>query len=117
MDKTNYDCNIIYKEIVDEAKAAMLNEAEVSALSGIFKILGDPTRVKLVCALDHRELCVCDLAATLGMTKSAISHQLNTLKKECVVKSRRDGKNVFYSLHDQHVTDIIDLAKRHIRHI
>lgn len=117
MEKTVCDCNIIYKETVEQAKKEMPNESEIAVLSGIFKVLGDPTRVKLVCALEHREMCVCDLAATLGMTKSAISHQLNTMKKDSVVKARREGKNIFYSLHDSHVTDIIDIAKRHVKHI
>jgi len=116
MEKLTCECNIIHQEVVAQAKADMLNIKEVAAISGIFKILGDPTRVKLVWALNHREMCVCDLAATLQMTKSAISHQLKTMKDLNIVKSRREGKNIFYSLDDQHVTDIIELAKIHTSH-
>lgn len=110
------DCNIVHENMVAEAQASMLPEKELLAISSIFKVLGDPTRGKLVWALDGREMCVCDLAATLDMTKSAISHQLSTLKQFKIVKARRDGKNVFYSLDDQHITNIIELAREHINH-
>ncbi|WP_312101803.1 ArsR/SmtB family transcription factor [Pygmaiobacter massiliensis] len=116
MEKLTCECNIVHHEVVSQAKADMLNTIELSAISGIFKILGDPTRMKLVWALNNREMCVCDLAATLDMTKSAISHQLKTMKELSVVKSRREGKNIFYSLDDQHITEIIKLAKIHTGH-
>lgn len=117
MEKSTCNCNVIHKEIVDVAKENMLNAQEIASISKIFKILSDPTRVKLVWALNKRELCVCDLAATLEMTKSAISHQLKTMREFNVVKSRRDGKNIFYSLDDQHITSIIELVKIHINHM
>ena len=110
------DCNIVHEDAVALAKASMLAPKDLEAISSIFKVLGDPTRAKLVWALDQGELCVCDLAVTLNMTKSAISHQLSTLKQYKIVKDRRDGKNVFYSLDDQHVTDIIELALAHTKH-
>ena len=117
MEKNDSYCNIINKKTVDEAKADMPHKADLQFLSELFRILSNPTRLKLVMALTYREICVCDLAAALGMTKSAISHQLKTMKQCSVVKSRREGKNVFYSLHDQHVADIIALAASHASHI
>lgn len=110
------DCNIVHEDVVSSAKASMLPEQDLLAISAIFKVLGDPTRARLVWALDQREMCVCDLAVTLNMTKSAISHQLATLKQAKIVKARRDGKNMFYSLDDQHITDIIELAREHVEH-
>lgn len=110
------DCNVVHEDVVAKAKASMLPNKDLLAISAIFKVLVDPTRAKLVWALDQREMCVCDLAVTLNMTKSAISHQLATLKQFKIVKARRDGKNMFYSLDDQHVTDIIELAREHANH-
>lgn len=110
------DCNIVHDEVVEKAKKSMPDDASLFALSDFFKILGDSTRIRIMWALDQAEMCVCDLAVTLNMTKSAISHQLNTLKQAKLVKFRRDGKNVYYSLDDQHVTDIIELAMAHINH-
>ncbi len=101
---------------IEEAKAAMLCDELIEAISSVFKILGDPTRMRLVWALDRQELCVGDLAEVLDMTSSAISHQLSILKNEHLVKTRRDGKNIYYSLDDSHVTDMIELAKIHIEH-
>lgn len=117
MQKLTCDCRAIHVDVVEEAKADMLKAELVSEVSNIFKIVGDSTRIKLVWALNNREMCVCDLAVTLGMTKSAISHQLKTMKKCSIVKSRKQGKNVYYSLYDQHVTLIIDMARDHIDHI
>jgi ArsR family transcriptional regulator len=110
------DCNIVHSDAVKKAKNAMLEEEELRIVSNLFKVLGDPTRAKIVHALDRGELCVCDLAVTLDMTKSAISHQLSTLKQCGIVKHRREGKNVFYSLDDEHVTSIIEMAIAHAKH-
>lgn len=109
-------CTIIHQEAVDSASQSMLPQETVTNISTLFKILGDPTRVKIVWTLEQQELCVCDIAATLDMTKSAISHQLALLRKHNIVKSRRDGKQVFYSLDDEHVTSIIEMAKIHVCH-
>lgn len=117
MQKLTCDCRPIHVDVVEEAKEDMLKVEAVSGVSDIFKILGDSTRIKLVWALNNREMCVCDLAVTLGMTKSAISHQLKTMKGCSIVKSRKQGKNVYYSLYDQHVTFIIDMARDHIDHL
>lgn len=116
MEKLLCDDSTVHNDQVLYAKEHMLPDAEVEALAAVFKLLSDPTRVRLVWAVRDREMCVCDLAATLGMTKSAISHQLKTMKDVHIVKSRREGKNIFYSLDDQHVTDMISLAEIHIGH-
>lgn len=83
-------------------------------LAALFKLFADPTRIKILCALCRGELCVCELASLLHMTQSAISHQLRFLKDGRAVKSRRDGKQVWYSLHDNHVTHIFDEGLIHI---
>ena len=110
------DCELVHEEAAARAKAGLPPAGLVDGLSAFFKILGDPTRIRIMCALDCAELCVCDLSAVLGMTKSAVSHQLNTLRAAQLVKYRRDGKNVYYSLDDQHVTDILERAMEHLRH-
>lgn len=84
--------------------------------ASFFKVVGDETRMKILCAIAARELCVNDIAEAVEMTKSAVSHQLRMLKEEGLVKARRDGKNMFYSLDDQHVVDILDIAFLHIAH-
>jgi ArsR family transcriptional regulator len=109
------DCAAIHEEIVNAVKKRMPGENELAALSGFFKILGDGTRARLVWALDESEMCVCDLAALLGMTKSAVSHQLSILRKSNLVKNRRAGKEVFYSLADDHVRQIFEKGLDHIR--
>lgn len=110
------DCELVHEEAAAAAKASLPSDGAVEGLSAFFKILGDPTRIRIMCALDRTELCVCDLSAVLGMTKSAVSHQLNTLRAARLVKYRRDGKNVYYSLDDRHVTDILERAVEHLRH-
>ncbi len=88
---------------------------ELVALADFYKLFGDPTRLRILTALDGGELCVCDLAKLTDMTKSAISHQLATLRQGHLVKFRRSGKNVYYSLADHHVTGIIEYALAHLR--
>ena len=100
--------------IVKQVQAQMLEEKQLSAVSEFFKVLGDETRMKIINALSHGELCVSDIAAALGMTQSAISHQLRILKQNKLVKSRREGKSVFYSLADEHVRMIIAMGREHI---
>lgn len=107
---------LVNEALVAQAKEAMLPEDLLQSVSALFKLIGDPTRTRIVLALDQRELCVCDLAHVLGMTKSAVSHQLSAMKKSKIVKSRREGINIFYSLDDQHVTGIIELALTHMNH-
>ena len=102
--------------IVKQVRAQMLDKKQLSAVSEFFKVLGDETRMKIINALSHSELCVSDIAAALEMTQSAVSHQLKLLRMAGQVKARREGKSIYYSLDDQHVIDILDEALTHIRH-
>ncbi|MFY9500158.1 MAG: metalloregulator ArsR/SmtB family transcription factor, partial [bacterium] len=92
------------------------DEQEINRLAETFKVLGDPTRIKILSALATEELCVCDLAAALELSVSAVSHQLRVLKGARLVKYRREGKNIFYSLDDEHVISLFRLALEHVRH-
>ena len=91
-----------------------MNENTLYDLADLFKVFGDSTRLRILCVLMEQEICVADLADTLEMTQSAISHQLRTLKQSKLVKSRRDGKMVYYSLDDDHVRSIIETGREHI---
>ena len=102
--------------IVKKVRAQLLEKQQLSMVSDFFKVLGDETRMKIINALAHEELCVSDLAAALEMTQSAVSHQLKLLRMAHQVKARREGKSIFYSLDDQHVIDILEEALVHIRH-
>ena len=101
---------------VKKVREQMLEEKHLSTVSDFFKVLGDETRMKIIYALSRGELCVTDLAVALEMTQSAVSHQLKLLRMANQVKSRRDGKSIYYSLDDQHVIDILNEALTHIRH-
>ena len=109
------DCDVIHAHIVDAVKERMPDENELYDLADFFKVLGDSTRSRIICALDESEMCVCDLAVLLNMTKSAISHQLRYLRTSNLLKNRREGKNVFYSLADDHIKDIFEKGLEHIR--
>ena len=98
----------------DQVRRAMPGEEALEELSELFKVFGDATRVKILYALFEAELCVCDMAQLLGMTQSAISHQLQVLKKSKLVKYRREGKTVFYSLADDHVRTILVQGMDHV---
>lgn len=89
-------------------------EEKLYQLADLFKIFGDPTRIRILYALSASELCVCDIAELLGMTQSAISHQLRVLKQSHLVKFRRDGKTIFYSLSDNHVATILNQGLEHV---
>ena len=92
----------------------MPEEEELNDLAELFKIFGDATRIRILFVLFEAEVCVCDLAETLNMTQSAISHQLRILKQSRLVKSRREGKSIFYSLADEHVRTIVAQGQEHI---
>ena len=104
----------IHEEVVSEVLSLMPKEEELYALADLYKIFGDSTRIKILYVLSRAEMCVCDIAKVLDMTVSAISHQLKILKQARLVKFRRDGKTVFYSLADNHVTTIINNGMEHI---
>lgn len=96
-------------------RRAMGSEADLAGLAGIFKILGDVTRVRILKALSLEELCVCDLTAVLELTQSAVSHQLRLLRAARLVKYRKDGKVVYYSLDDDHVKTLFEQALEHVQ--
>ncbi len=108
------DCDVIHADVVEEVKLHMPEDEKLYDLADFFKMFGDSTRIKILCALDHDEMCVCDLAVLLNMTKSAISHQLKTLRQVKLVKYRREGKTVLYSLLDEHVKNILEIGLEHI---
>jgi Predicted transcriptional regulators len=109
------ECETVHSDVVDAVRPKLLGGDEAIDLASLFKLFGDGTRVRIMQALRLHELCVCDLAALLGMTKSAISHQLKALRLSNLVKYRREGQNVFYSLADEHVERILDLGLDHLR--
>ena len=110
------DCDVIHEHLVEDTRNRMREEKEYLDLATLFKMFGDGTRVKILHALELNEMCVCDLAALLGVTKSAVSHQLKALRLANLVKSRRDGQVIYYSLADDHVKYILDIGFDHIHH-
>lgn len=109
-------CEIVvqHEDVINRVRAEMLPMEQRAGLADFFKNLGDPTRLGILWALSVSEMCVCDLAALLGMGQSAVSHQLRTLRQARLVKSRREGKVVFYSLSDDHPGEILRGALEHI---
>ncbi len=105
----------IHEDVVKAVTDHMLDEDQLYDLAEVFKVFGDSTRIKILYVLFEAELCVCDIAQLLNMTQSAISHQLRILKQNRLVKNRRDGKSVFYSLADSHVKTIISQGMEHIQ--
>ncbi|HBB29706.1 MAG TPA: transcriptional regulator [Clostridiales bacterium] len=108
------DCEVIHEETVNQVRDKMPQEETLYDLAELFKVFGDSTRIKILWALDEAEMCVCDISVLLNMTQSAISHQLRVLKKAKLVKNRKEGKVVFYSLDDEHVKQIFDQGLTHI---
>ncbi|MBR1757325.1 MAG: winged helix-turn-helix transcriptional regulator [Lachnospiraceae bacterium] len=104
----------VHKELVRIVQEKLPAEEELYDLAELFKVFGDSTRIRILFVLFESEACVCDLAEALSMTQSAISHQLKILKQSKLVKSRREGKQVIYSLADAHVRKIIDNGLEHI---
>ena len=102
---------------LDKMKERLPNSLELDRIAELFKVLGDPTRMQILTALfAEQELCVCDISDLLGMSQSAISHQLRLLRATHLVKNRREGKSIYYSLDDTHVATIIAQGLEHIRH-
>lgn len=108
-------CTVIHEDVVNKVREEMIEEDRAISLAEFFKVFGDATRVKILNALFSSEMCVCDISALLGMNQSAISHQLRTLKQARLIKSRRDGKVVYYSLDDEHIKEIFDKGLTHIK--
>lgn len=109
------NCDVIHEDIVNIVIDKMPDEGNLCDLSELFKVFGDSTRIKILWALDESEMCVCDIAYLLNMTQSAISHQLRVLKEARLVKYRKEGKIVYYSLDDEHVKQIFDQGITHIK--
>jgi ArsR family transcriptional regulator len=110
-------CDIVHLHParVSELRAALIGEDDVTELAETFRALGDPTRVRMLDALSHGELCVCDLAALVGMSESAVSHQLRFLRHLRLVKPRREGRMVFYALDDLHIITLFRQGLRHVQ--
>lgn len=108
------DVREVHGDRVDRAKAAMPEPGTAESLSDFFKVFGDPTRVRILLALDSGEMCVCDISEVLGMSMSATSHQLRMLRDAHLVSNRRVGKSVYYSLCDDHVRIVLETALEHV---
>ncbi len=107
----------VHPEVLEKVNADMPEEEELYDLAELFKVFGDSTRIRILFVLFEAEVCVCDLAEALSMTQSAVSHQLKILKQARLIKSRREGKQVYYSLSDDHVSTIIAMGREHIEEL
>ncbi len=108
------DCEVIHTDKVNKAKATMLDEDILLTIADFYKALSDSTRIKIINLLEKNELCVCDISSVLNMTKSAVSHQLKNLRELNLIKSRKVGKEVWYTLADEHVSEVFDISLEHI---
>lgn len=104
----------VHENLVHQIEDGMPSETMMQNLADFYKVFGDMTRIKILCVLFQSELCVCDLAEVTGMTQSAISHQLRVLKQMKLVKNRREGKTVYYSLADAHIQSILNQGMEHV---
>jgi DNA-binding transcriptional ArsR family regulator len=114
LDGETCQVRVIHLDRLQQAQKETVSAKELNRLSSIYKVLGDPSRLKIVMALRRIEMCVCDLAAFLGLTESAISHQLRRLKDLALVKSRREGQVIYYSLDDAHVQELLSVGLEHV---
>lgn len=108
------ECKELHSDLLKIVSEKMPDEDSLYDLAELFKVFGDSTRIRILFVLFESEVCVCDLAETLNMTQSAISHQLKVLKQAKLVKNRREGKSIFYSLADNHVRAIIEQGMEHV---
>lgn len=106
---------ILHLDRIKRARKEAIPESEMERLALTFKVLGDPTRLKIVGALARGEMCVCDLAAYLGLSESAISHQLRRLREQSIVKPRRDGQVLYYALEGEHLAELLTMGLEHVR--
>lgn len=109
------ECSIVHKGVVERVAKAIPDEETLYNLAELFKVFGDTTRTRIISALFEAELCVCDIANLLNMTKSAVSHQLRILRQTKIVKNRKSGKEVYYSLDDGHIAEIFKTALEHLK--
>jgi DNA-binding transcriptional ArsR family regulator len=115
-DADRCDVQAVHGDEVQRAQAQLLDGASAARLAELFKALSDPTRVRILSALAAGELCVCDVAAALGMSQSAISHQLRVLRQLRLVRRRKDGQMAFYTLDDEHVSDLFRQSLENVLH-
>lgn len=108
------DCDIIHEDKVGEVKKRLLQEDILLEMADFYKALSDSTRIKILDVLYEGEFCVCDISVLINMTKSATSHQLKYLREMNLIKSRRQGKEVYYSLADRHVKEVFEISREHI---
>lgn len=108
------DCGAIHEETINYVRETIVSDDQLAAMSKLFKVFGDGTRINILAALNSHEMCVCDLAVLMDMTKSAVSHQLRVLRDNNLVKFEKKGKHAYYSLADDHVKKILDVALEHI---
>ncbi len=106
---------VVHLDRVNRARSEAIPESEMERLALTFKVLGDPTRLKIFVALSGGEMCVCDLAAYLRLSESAVSHQLRRMREQALVKPRREGQVLYYTLNDGHVADLLRLGLEHVR--
>lgn len=109
------DVRVVHLDRVARARTEAIGEKDMARLALTFKIMGDPTRLKIILALRGGEMCVCDIAAFLGLSESAVSHQLRRLRELSLVRSRRDGQVLYYQLDDAHVLDLVTVGLNHIK--
>ena len=109
------ECEELHTDVINEKREAMPDQSTLYDLADFFKVFGDTTRIKILYVLRVSEMCVCDIADSLSMTQSAISHQLRVLKQMDLVKNRREGKTMYYSLADDHIAGILDMGLEHIQ--
>jgi DNA-binding transcriptional ArsR family regulator len=109
------EVRVVHLDRVVRAKAEAIAEKELTRLALTYRILGDPTRLKIIMALRGEEMCVCDIAAFLGLSESAVSHQLRRLRELSLVSSRRDGQVLYYRLDDDHVLELTRVGLRHVQ--
>ena len=107
-------CTVKHPDIIEKVKKTMPDEETLFDIAELFKVFGDSTRMKIICCLFEHEMCVCDIAELINSTQSAVSHQLRVLKQAKLVKFRKEGKIVYYSLDDEHISEMYEMAKRHI---
>jgi len=105
---------IVHRETLDSVNKNALSDDVVNELAEFFKVFGDATRLRILYALSIAEMCVCDLCEFLGMNQSAVSHQLKVLRQSRLIKYRREGRNIYYSLDDEHIQQIIQVGLKHI---
>ena len=109
-------CTVKHPDIIEKVKKTMPDEETLFDIAELFKVFGDSTRMKIICCLFEHEMCVCDIANALSMTKSSISHQLSTLRRSGIVKCKKVGKEVYYTLDDDHVRKVFEIGLEHINH-